>query len=445
MIVLKFGGTSLQDATAIARCCEIVRSRVERTPVVVASAMAKVTDALLEASALAADGNREGALKRFCKLQERHQATARELLRNPDPALAAINSLFDELRPLLTALCALHELTPRLSDRITSFGERLSTVLFSAALQELEGNAELVDARECIITDDQFTCAMPLLEESNLQTRARLLPLLQKKLVPVLGGFIASNGKGVTTTLGRGGSDFSAALIAAALGAEALEIWTDVDGVRTTDPRLCPEAKPITELNYREAAELAHLGAKVLHPATLLPAIESDIPVYVLNSHNPEHPGTRIARGNECPTRVKAIALKRGIIMVEASTARSLRHNGLAREVFSLLEEHGCTPDVASITDTHVTVAIDKKNLVPVVSRGLGSHIHVHAENSKALISLVADGIRKIPSLPTTVFSALAGLHVHMISQGASQCSFSLVLDEVDAPQAVQRLHEALI
>ena len=308
------------------RVRRIVADRAAQQPVVVVSALARVTDALLQAASLAAAGDEPGLLALLDPLQERHYG---DVLANYCAIRKAlcedVNELFAELRPLLKGVCALREMTPRLSDRIVSYGERLSSLIVTAVLQESGLQAELVDARECIVTDDHFTCAAPRIEETNLALRTHLLPLLAARKLPVLGGFIASNGKGVTTTLGRGGSDLTAAIVGAALDAERVEIWTDVDGIRTTDPRLYPAALHVESLSFHEAAELAHFGAKVLHPATLLPAIEKNIPVYVLNSRNAKHPGTRVQAGSEGPPRVKAIAVKRGIILLEARAPRSLQ------------------------------------------------------------------------------------------------------------------------
>ncbi len=445
MIVMKFGGTSVEDAAAITRLHRIVRERLEQQPVVVVSAMAKVTDTLLKAASLAAAGEERAVSALLDQLEKRHLATARELLPTAGQVVVALRQLFSELRPLLQAVCALHELTPRLSDRIVAFGERLSTIIVTAALQQAGLCAALVDARECVVTDDHFGCASPLEDQTTDRVRARLLPLLREGKLPVLGGFIASNVRGLTTTLGRGGSDFTAALLGAALHAERVEIWTDVDGIRTTDPRLYKQAQPIGKLSFHEAAELAHFGAKVLHPATLLPAIANDIPVYVLNARNAQHAGTCVRAQSDGPARVKAIAVKHGIIVLEATTPRSLRHNGLAHDVFRLLEQHGCIPHIASISDTSVTVAVDNKEVVPLVCNGLGPRVQVHAENSKALISLVAENIRSIAGLTGQVFAALDGLEVRLISQGASRWSFSFVMEEKDAAEAVRRLHVALL
>jgi aspartate kinase len=445
MIVMKFGGTSVEDAGAIERLRAIVQERRREQPVVVVSAMATVTDRLLHASSLAVAGDEANTLKAVSDLQARHEVTAIELLDHSGRVIPKIEKLFEELRSVLRAVCALQELTPRMSDRIVSFGERLSTVIVTAVLEEGGVPAELVDSRDCILTDDNYGAAAPRTDETNDRLRDRLLPLLGRGVVPVLGGFIASNGKEQTTTLGRGGSDFSAAIMGAALGAERVDIWTDVDGIRTTDPRLYPQTRHIKTLSFHEAAELAHFGAKVLHPATLLPAMEKNIPVYVLNSRNPGHPGTRVQAESDGTPSVKAIAVKRGIILLEASAPRSLRRSGLAREVFAVLEQHGCAADVASISDTTVLVSLDRKELVPLVCNAVGPRVQVHAEYNQALVSLVADDIREIPHLAGQVFAALEGLDVRLVAQGASRWSVTVVVSENEAAEAVRRLHEQVL
>jgi len=264
-------------------------------------------------------------------------------------------------------------------------------------------------------------------------------------VVPVLGGFIASDGKGNATTLGRGGSDFTAAIVGAALGANRVEIWTDVDAIRTTDPRLYPETQYIDVLSFQEAEELAHFGAKVLHLATLLPALEKNIPVFVLNSRNVKHPGTQVRAESDGEPRVKAIAVKRGITLLEASTQRSLRRASLASDIFITLEKLGCVPDVASVSDTTVLLSLDRAELVPRVCSALGPYIQVHTEASKVLISLVAENIREVPGLSADVFAALEGITVELIGQGSSRRSLSLVINESDAVEAVKRLHVAVV
>jgi len=445
MIVMKFGGTSVEDAQAISRLVNIVRGRLRQQPVIVSSAIAKVTDTLLQATSTAARGNEPATLKLLERLESRHIATARDLLRDFSQTEASISGLFAELRALLSAICALREAPPRLSDCVACFGERLSTVLVSAKLRESGIDATLIDARECIVTDDHFTCAAPLMDASNQRLSARLIPLLEAKRVPVLGGFIAATAQGQTTTLGRGGSDLTAALVGGALDAERVEIWTDVDGIRSTDPRLYRHTRHIESISFQEAAELAQLGAKVLHPSTLIPAMEKNIPVYVLNSRNPLHPGTCVR--TECPgdDGVKAIAVKHGITLVEASTARSFRPTGLASEMFSILEANGCLPDIASISGTSVTVTVDNKDVIACLRAQFEDRVNIKAENSKALVSLVAEDVRRVVGLPAQVFLALGGIEIWLASPSASRRSFSFVISEKDVPEAVRRLHESLL
>ncbi len=320
MIVMKFGGTSVMDQTAIQRSCGIVQGRLDRKPVVVVSAMAKVTDQLLAMGRAAGAGDREQALQLSQALRDRHYNTARELL---GPAAyeqfhGTLEQEFDTLDELLRGIAAVGELSPRTSDYVVSYGERLSSKMCAAAFSAMGVNSALVDAREVMITDGQHTKAVPQVEEIDARAEAIMGPMLEAGCVPVVGGFIGATRDGVQTTIGRGGSDYSAALFGAALNAEVIEIWTDVDGMMTTDPRICPEAHRIKVISFEEAAELAYFGAKVLHPATVLPAIRKNIPVRVLNSHNPANEGTLIvARAPHSRSVFKAIAAKKGITIVE--------------------------------------------------------------------------------------------------------------------------------
>ena len=445
MIVMKFGGTSVEDARAIGRLVNLVRERIQQRPVIVTSALAGVTDTLLHAASTATGSNQSATLELLARLESRHIATADDLLVDVAQVKANISQLFSELRSLLGAICALREVTPRLCDRVASFGERLSTELITAALQESGIDATLVDARECIVTDDRYTSAAPLPDASDQRLRARLIPLLKEKRVAVLGGFIGATAQGQTTTLGRGGSDLTAALVGAALDVERVEIWTDVDGIRSTDPRLCGHTRHIESIGFQEAAELAQLGAKVLHPATLIPAMEKNIPVYVLNSRNSRHPGTCVYAEPQGPAGVKAIAVKHGIILVEASIARSFRPSVLASEMLSLLEANGCLPDIASIGHTSVTLTVDNKEVVDRLRQRFEKLACIKAENSKALISLVAEDIHQIPGLSAQIFSALDGIEVWLALTSASRRSLSLVTSERDMPEVVRRLHHSLL
>src|SRR5277367_984377 len=305
-VVMKFGGTSLEDGVAIDRAARIVAARRARgvLPTVVVSAMAKVTDQLIAAASAAGRGDRAGALAISARLRHRHHDTARKLLTGGE--LAATNPIrfaefsewidtkFESLDEIFRGLAAVGELTARTSDLVVSFGEQLSSRLVAAGFAARGLSAVHVDARKCIVTDAQHGRAIPndALIEKRLEEL--VLPLLKEKKLPVMGGFIGSTEEGVTTTLGRGGSDFTAALIGGGLNASVIEIWTDVNGIMTADPRICPDALRVKTISFEEAAELAYFGAKVLHPATILPAVQKNIPVAVLNSRNPENEGTRI-------------------------------------------------------------------------------------------------------------------------------------------------------
>ncbi|HEX7962788.1 MAG TPA: aspartate kinase, partial [Terriglobales bacterium] len=281
MIVMKFGGTSVEDSTAIDRIASIVTDKQAERPIVVVSAMSKVTDQLLTAANAAGSGDRDKALELSRALRERHYNTAGELLGTGvfTQFHSELEAEFDALDELLRGISAVGELTPRTSDQVASFGERLNSRIVTAAFSARDIPAVHVDSRRCIITDGAHTKAVPLFPHIESRLKETVAPIVGNDRVPVMGGFIGSTLQGVTTTLGRGGSDFTAAIVGGGLGAEAIEIWTDVDGMMTTDPRICKEARRIRNISFDEAAELAYFGAKVLHPATLLPAIQKDIPV----------------------------------------------------------------------------------------------------------------------------------------------------------------------
>src|ERR1700722_18544714 len=328
MIVMKFGGTSVEDAKAINRVADIVQGRLAQKPVVVVSAMAKVTDTLLTMAKAAGAGERKAALKLCRSLQERHYNTASELL---GTALftefhSELGADFEALDELLRGICAVGEITPRTTDHVASFGEALSSRIVAAAFAARGLNGVHVDSREVLVTDSDYMQAVPQFEETNARLEERVQPLLDAGKVPVMGGFIGSNRAGITTTIGRGGSDFSAAIFGAGLNAERIEIWTDVDGIMTTDPRLCPDARRIKVISFDEAAELAYFGAKVLHPATVLPAVQQKIPVYVLNSRNPSCEGTKIITHapHQGKNIFKAIAVKKRITIVDVAAPRML-------------------------------------------------------------------------------------------------------------------------
>src|SRR2546430_3069208 len=445
MIVMKFGGTSVEDAKAIERTAAIVKGRLAQKPVVVVSAMAKVTDQLLAMGRAAGSGDRKTALKLSRALRERHYNAAGELL---GTALftqfhSDLGVDFDALDELLRGIAAVGELTPRTTDHVAAYGELLSSKIITAAFSARGIDSKLVDSRECILTDGNHTRAVPLFEETNERVRLKLKPLLEAARVPVMGGFIASTKAGITTTIGRGGSDFSAAIAGAALGAERIEIWTDVDGMMTTDPNVCPEARRIKVISFDEAAELAYFGAKVLHPATVLPAIQKNIPVYILNSRNPTCEGTRItARAPHCKNFFKAIAAKKRITIIDIAAPRMLLAHGFLKAIFDAFDRHRIPIDVVSTSEVSVSLTVDSTESIPALAEDLSRLADVKYEGRKAIVCLVGENLREVPGIAAHVFGQLTDVKIRMISQGASEINLTFVVDEEQVPGIVQRLHK---
>ncbi len=444
MIVMKFGGTSVENADAIERVTRIVCQRLPERPVVVVSAMARVTDQLLAMGQAAGTGDRERALQLSRAVRERHYTTAGELLHTGlfTEFHADLETTFDALDELLRGIAAVGELTPRTTDYVLSFGERLSSKLVTAAFSGRNLPAVLVDAAECIITDRTHTRAAPLVDETNERLRATVAPLVSQGRLPVMGGFIGATKDGVPTTIGRGGSDFSAAIVGAALGAARIEIWTDVDGMLTTDPNLCADARRIKVIGFEEAAELAYFGAKVLHPATLLPAVQKNIPVQVLNSRRPEVEGTRItARPPHCRNIFKAIAAKKRITIVDVVAARMLMAHGFLKAIFDVFDRHHCPVDVVSTSEVSVSLTVDSNEAIPAIAADLEKLADVKYSGRKAIVCLVGENLRERSGIAAQVFGALGDINVRMISQGASEINITFVIDEDAVPEAVRRLH----
>src|SRR3954466_9672104 len=445
MIVMKFGGTSVQDAAAIDRACTIVKGRLARRPVVVVSAMAKVTDTLLAMGNAAGAGDSDKALGLSRALRERHYATAGELLGTGvfTQFHSELEEEFNRLDELLRGIVAVGELTPRTSDYVVSYGERLSSKICTAAFSARGLNATLLDAREVIITDKQHTKAIPQVDEIDHRVQTVVRPLLEAGRVPVMGGFLGATKDGVQTTIGRGGSDFSAALVGAGLNAESIEIWTDVDGMKTTDPNICPDAHRIKVISFEEAAELSYFGAKVLHPATVLPAVQKNIPVYVLNSKNPKNEGTLIvALAPKSKSTFKAIAAKKRITIVDVVATRMLGAHGYLRAIFEVFDRHHAAVDVVSTSEVSVSLTVDSNEAIPAIAADLGKLADVKYEGRKAIVCLVGENIRGTRGLAAKVFGAIPDVNVRMISQGASEINITFVIEEDDVPAVVQRLHK---
>ncbi|MGD0741248.1 MAG: lysine-sensitive aspartokinase 3 [Terracidiphilus sp.] len=449
LVVMKFGGTSVEDPAAIGRTAGIVAGRVAlgKSPVVVVSAMAKVTDQLLRAAAAAAQGDRAGALAISSRLRARHRDTAADLVKNTADCCALVRTIeekFATLDEVLRGLAAIRELTPRISDLIVSYGERISSRIVAAAFRERGIDAVHVDAREIIVTDSEFQKAAPLDDIIEKRAQEKLLPLLAEGKVPVMGGFIASNEAGLTTTLGRGGSDYTGALVGGALASETIEIWTDVDGIMTADPRMCPDALRVKVISFEEAAELAYFGAKVLHPATILPAVKKNIPVLVLNSRNPTNEGTRIISvAPHCKSPFKSIAVKRKLTIIDIVASRMLMTHGYLSKVFAIFDRHKCTIDMVSTSEVSISVTVDSNASLPEIDAELKMLADVTYEGKKALVCMVGEDIRGQNGIAAQVFNAIRHINMRMISQGASEINMSFMIEENDADEAVRSLHAA--
>jgi aspartate kinase len=449
---MKFGGTSVEDAAAIRRTAAIVASRLERgqQPIVVVSAMSKVTDQLLAAAAAAGRGDKTGALAITARLRHRHHEAACILLAsdaaNIGHTSAWLDSEFNTLDELLRGIAAVGELTARTTDLVVSYGERLSSQLIAETYAALGLRGIHVDARTCILTDNQHGKATPLPELIEARCAQNLLPALAAGHVPVLGGFIGSTesptGAVTTTTLGRGGSDYTAALLGEAVRAEAIEIWTDVDGILTADPRVCAQALRVRHISFEEASELAYFGAKVLHPATILPAVQKNIPVWVLNSRNPASEGTKItALAPRSTSPFKSIAVKKRLTIVDVVASRMLMSHGYLRRIFEIFDKHQVAVDLVSTSEVSVSLTVDSNENIPALAADLSQIGDVKYEGRKALICMVGDDIRGQNGIAAQVFTAIRGVNVRMISQGASEINMSFVIEEDDIEKAVQSLH----
>jgi len=434
MIVMKFGGTSVEDAAAMDRSCRIVAQRVSRHPFVVVSALAGTTNGLLEAGRLAADRQLDKALAIAGDLEQRHV----ELL----PSTAQD---FSQLRELLRALSAIGELSPRTRDLIASYGEAMSSLIFTDRLKRHGHDAVHVDARRAIVSDANFGSATPIFDATaaNLEQLAR--PHINAGRIVVMGGYVASTAAGVTTTLGRGASDYSASIVGAAMGAEEIQIWTDVDGMLTADPRMVGNAYKIKEISFNEASELAYFGAKVLHPMSVVPAIDKNIPVYILNSRKPDGTGTRITKEARPTTNlIKSIACKRGITAVTVSSSRMLMAHGFLGALFAVFDKHRTSVDMVATSEVSVSLTLDNRSALPAILEDLKPLGEVTVNGDLALICVVGNNLKYTAGIAHRAFSSVKDINILMISHGASNINLSFLVADADAPSAVQKIHADL-
>lgn len=443
MIVMKFGGTSVESYEAIERVTRIVKSNLARRPIVVVSAMGKTTNKLLSLANEAAAGRRDQALSIVDEIRAHHLTAGLALAGAQAADLDRhIRSHFEWLEELVKGLAIVGELSPRSTDAIASIGERLSSLVVSYAFRSAGVPAQHIDSRRVIITDDQFTHAQPLFEETYPLVAQHVTPVAQDYVV-VMGGFIGSTRDGQTTTLGRGGSDYSASIIGAGVGAEEIQIWTDVDGMLTTDPRIVPGGHRVKHITFAEAAELAYFGAKVLHPATVVPAVEKNIPVAILNSRRPEVTGTRItAEPVPCLNPVKSISSKRDITVLNIRSTRMLLAHGFLRRIFEVFDRYHTSVDMVSTSEVSVSLTVDNTERLDEICEELRQFAEVSADGGQAIVCLVGEDLRHSPGVAGRAFQVIGDKNIRMISQGASRLNLGFVIDEKDLATAVSALHQ---
>lgn len=447
IVVMKFGGTSVADPSAIRRVAEIVRAAAESEsrPVLVTSAMSKVTDALFDMVTRAAAGHVRAAQDVLDGMLVRHRTASAELL--DEPARCEFDALLEEASRNLTELMRVVSRHPgtrlALQDEIVGQGEHLASHLLALALRAKGLPCIWVDARQVIRTDDQHTRAIPLQEEIVSAAQRLLMPRIEEGQIPVLGGFIGSTLQGATTTLGRGGSDFSGALVGAALRAREIQIWTDVSGFLTADPHVVPQAHTIPQLSYAEAAELAYFGARVLHPQTIKPAVALGVPVRICYSREPDAAGTTIdGRRVVSAQGIKAIAYKRGITVVQVTAARMLGAYGFLRALFEVFDRHRTAVDIVATSEVSVSLTVDDASAMPGIKADLGTLGEVHAQEGYAIVCVVGEGLHNTVGIAGRIFGALSETDIALISQGASSTNLTFVVSEKDVSDVVTRLHE---
>ncbi|MDR0402368.1 MAG: aspartate kinase [Treponema sp.] len=438
MIVMKFGGTSVADAERIRNVTEIVRSQEKRKPVVVLSAMGNTTDYILEAA--------EDALKRgfvsIEKLEEPHLKAVADLELGP-LVKTELKTLFWELGSLLTGISLTRELTGRTRDCLVSFGERLSVRIAAAYMKSRKIKAQAIDAWDVGFVSDSSFGRAELKNESFVRIASSLLTVIAEGITPVITGFIAKDENGNITTLGRGGSDLSATVIAAACKAEEVQVWKDVDGILTADPKIVPDARPVEKISYEEAAELAYFGAQVLHPRAMQPCMKSGTPVLVKNSYNPKAPGTRIEiKGGKEPSLIRAITSRKNIILVDLVSTYMLGQPGYLARLFSEFAAAGISVDMVATSEVSVSLTLDAVHDLGVVKRELSRIAAVEVKTDKAIVTIVGD-VRRSSEILEQIFGVCrgVGVQVQMVSQGASKVNISFIVNDEEAPELVKALH----
>jgi aspartate kinase len=441
MLVMKFGGSSVRDGAWIDRVLDIAEGRLQEAPVLVSSAMGKTTDGLVAVAEAASTGDARSAFDQVESLRKAHLESCDALLsgESRDRAVELVEKLFGEMTSLVQGVTLIKECSPRTYDALLAFGELLSTTIIAERAKERSLETVLLDSRKLLVTDETFTAAVPDLNETSRRIKEAVSPTPGRLYIAQ--GFIASTPSGVTSTLGRGGSDFTATIFGAALGAKRVEIWTDVDGIMSCDPRIVPEARSITRLSYDEASELAYFGARVVHPSTILPAVELSIPVQVRNTGNPEHPGTTITAETEA-RGFQALAGKNGITVITVHSSRMLNAYGFLSRLFKVFEEERVSVDLVATSEVSVSVTVDQERLPPRLEEKLRSFGRLTVERGKGILCLVGRDLWRDSAFLTRVFTSIGeDIPVRLISLGSSDINLSLVIPAERSEEAMRRLH----
>ncbi len=450
-VVMKFGGTSVADAGAMTRLAGLVRRQVDsqqpadRMPVIVVSALSKVTDRLIASARLAENGDGGTAMAALRELLDRHLTVAAGVATGDrlNVLTTELRAEFEELIGLVHALSVLRDVSPRSLDAVVATGELASSRIVAACLAERGLPAVRVDARDVLVTDAEHTGAAPDTDATRAKAQERLGHAVRNGRIPIIGGFIGATPQGVTTTLGRGGSDYSAAIFGACLHVDEIQIWTDVDGMLTADPRVVGSPRLVPQLSFAEASELAYFGAKVLHPSTILPAVAQNIPVRILNSHNPDSAGTLItADGRQAAGELTALACKRDVTVVDITSTRMLMAHGFLRRLFEVFERFKTAVDVVTTSEVSVSVTVDDTRRLADLVENLRHFAEVNVEPEMAIVCMVGERLRGEPSLFGRAINALGSIPLRLVSQAASRRNVTFVLRDSDVPVAMTRLHD---
>lgn len=449
LVVSKFGGTSMGDASCMLRSADVSLQR--KSNIVVVSATSGTTNDLIKLGEEAEAGKLTETESLIKKIQEKHHAIAKEL-KATDSSIQELNKLLTEMESIARGIYLLRDCSLKAKDVLMSLGERMSSVLFTVALQKVYADnkqtqqVKLLDVRTVLKTDDSFGKARPLTETIIKLCKENLADCISGKAVYVAQGFVGQTLNGATTTLGRGGSDYSAAILAEGIAADTLEIWTDVAGVATTDPRLCSDAVVIDEISFKEMSELATFGAKVLHPATLLPAIRSHIPVLVASSFEPNKPGTWVRKEVKNSPLIRAMALRKKQTLVTVSTPEMLHTHGFLFQIFKIFNDLKISIDAITTSEISVSVTLDNiDSLNKTLIEQLSQVAEVTVESDLSLVSLIGNNINHTPGLAKKIFDAISDVNVRMICYGASKHNFCFLVNEDRGQEVIQKLHKQFI